>query len=115
MASDSELIIVAATRLQQQAPALANLRLVFGLELTAGGLTGPAEADRYRVELPGPKVAPGPGEDERLKLSIPGAMFRLLAEEGDLADFKEAFFYGHLQVEGDRRVLRLLGRAIDGA
>ncbi len=115
MASDSELIIVAVTRLQQQTPALANLRLAFGLELTAGGLTGPAEADRFRVELPGPKVAPGPGEDERLRLSLPRAMFRLLAEEGDLAEFKESLFYGHLQVEGDRRVLRLLGRAIDGA
>jgi len=115
VASDSELIIVAVTRLQQQAPALANLKLVFGLELTAGGLTGPAQADRYRVELPGPKVAQGPGEDERLAVSIPKAMFRLLAEEGELADFKEAFYYGHLEVDGDRRVARLLGRAIDDA
>jgi hypothetical protein len=113
--SDGELIIVAVTRLQRQLPALAQLKLVFGLELMAGGLTGPGESDRFRVELPGPKVSVGPGDDERLRLSMPKTMFKLLAEEGQLADFKDAFYYGHLKVEGDPRVIRLLGRAIGGA
>ena len=42
-------------------------------------------------------------------------MFNLLAEEGELADWREAYHYGHLKVAGDRRVMRLLGRAIGGA
>lgn len=115
MPSDSEQISGAVSRLQQQVPKLANLKLVFGLELTAGGLMGPAQADEFRVELPGPKVSPGPGEDERVRLSIPRTMFKLLAEEGQLVDWREAYRYGHLKVEGDARVIRLLGQAIGGA
>jgi hypothetical protein len=39
-------------------------------------------------------------------------MFTLLAEEGAVADWREAFHTGHLQVGGDDRVRRLLGKAI---
>lgn len=113
MASTSDLIIVAIQRLQGQVPAFAKLRLVFGLELTVGGLTGPGESERYRIELPGPKVGEAAGEDERIHLSVPRTMFTVLAEEGQLVDWREAFRYGHLKAEGDPKVLRLLGRAIE--
>ena len=115
MASDSEQISGAVSHLQQQVPKLAGLKLVFGLELTAGGLMGPAQTDHFRVELPGPKVSPGAGEDERIRLSIARTMFSLLAEEGQLVDWREAYHYGHLKVEGDARVIRLLGQAIGRA
>jgi hypothetical protein len=113
MASSEALISRAVGRVQAEAPALAKLKLVFGLELTSGGLTGPGSSDRFRVELPGPKVGEGAGDDERIKLSVPRAMFKLLAEEGGLADWREAYHYGHLRVEGDPRVKRLLGQAIE--
>ena len=96
-------------------PKLANLKLVFGLELTAGGLMGPGESDRFRVEVPGPKIGAGPADDERIRLSIPRTMFKLLAEEGQLVDWREAYHYGHLKAEGDRRVLRLMGQVIGGS
>jgi hypothetical protein len=115
VASDAELIAGAVTGVQGQVPKLAKLKLVLGLELTAGGLTAPAQSDRFRIELPGPKVSEGAGEDERVSLSIPRTMFNLLAEEGQLADWRDAYHYGHLRVGGDPRVIRLLGRAIDGA
>ena len=35
---------------------------------------------------------------------MPAAMFALLAEEGELADWREAYYYGHLKVGGDPRV-----------
>jgi hypothetical protein len=113
LASTSDLIIVAIQRLQAQVPAFAKLKLVLGLELTVGGLTGPGESERYRIELPGPKVDEGAGEDERIQLSVPRTMFTVLAEEGQLVDWREAFQYGHLKAEGDRKVLRLLGRTIE--
>ena len=112
MPSDNEQIEAAVTRLQRELPKLAKLKLVFGLELTSAGLTGAGEPDRYSVEVPGPKVSPGASDDERIRLSIPRTMFRLLAEEGQLVDWREAFHYGHLKVEGDARVQRLLGQAI---
>jgi hypothetical protein len=115
VASDVELIGAAVGRVQAQVPKLAKLRLVFAVELTGGGLTGPARAQRFRVELPGPAVSEGPGGDERLTLSLPRPMFVLLAEEGQLADWREAYRYGHLKVTGDSRVIRLLGRAIGEA
>jgi hypothetical protein len=115
VASTSDLIIVAVQRLQGQVPALAKLRLVLGLELTAGGLTGPAKSEQFRVEVPGPQVDEGGADDARVRLSMPQTMFKLLAEEGQLVDWKEAFYYGHLKVEGDPRVRRLLGQAIGRA
>jgi hypothetical protein len=111
-ASTSDLIVVAVQRVQAEVPALAKLKLVFGLELTAGGLTSSAKSEHFRVELPGPKVRDGEPEDARITLSIPGTMFNLLAEEGSLADWRDAFRYGHLKVSGDERVKRLLGKAI---
>jgi hypothetical protein len=110
-----DLIIVAVQRLQEEVPALAKLKLVFGLELTGGGLTGPATSQRYRIEVPGPDVSEGGADDARIELSIPRTMFNLLAEEGELADWKDAFYTGHLKVEGDPRVRRLLGKAIERA
>ncbi len=114
MPSTADQIAAAVARVQRQVPKLANLKLVFGVELTSGGLMGPEKSERYRVELPGPQVSEGAADDERITLSIPQAMFRVLAAEGQLADWREAFMYGHLKVEGDARVQRLLGQAIGG-
>jgi hypothetical protein len=113
VAATEELIVVAVQRVQAQAPALAKLKLVFGLELTTAALAGPGETEAYRVELPGPKVSDGDADDARITLSIPKTMFSVLAEEGELADWREALHHGHLQVGGDSRVKRLLGKAIE--
>jgi hypothetical protein len=113
MASNADLTVVAVQRLQGQLPAMAKLKLVFSLELTSGGLMGPGKSEHLRIEVPGPKVSEGDGGDARIQLSIPEPMFKLLAEEGDLADWKDAFYYGHLKVVGDPRVKKLLGKAIN--
>jgi hypothetical protein len=115
VASTSDLIVVAVQRVQAETPALAKLKLVFSLELTAGGLTSSAKSEHFRVELPGPKVSEGEPEDARIALGVPKTMFTLLAEEGQLADWRDAFYYGHLKVSGDDRVKRLLGKAIGRA
>lgn len=114
MASTEDQIAAAVARVQGQVPKLAKLKLVFGVELTSGGLTGPGKSERFRVELPGPSVSEGGADDERLQLSIPRPMFEVLAKDGELADWREAFHYGHLRVEGDHRIQRLLGQAIGG-
>jgi hypothetical protein len=112
MASSTELVTTAVKRFQAEVPALAKLKLVVGLELTAGGLTGPGESEELRIEVPGPKVTQGAPDDARLSLTMPLTMFKVLAEEGELVDWKEAFYYGHLKVEGDRRIQKLIGQAI---
>ena len=56
MASTADLIRAAVERLQDDVPALAKLKLVFGLELRGRG-----DVQLYRVELPGPKISKGTG------------------------------------------------------
>jgi hypothetical protein len=113
MPTSTSEIAHAVKRFQDQVPALAKLRIVVGLELTSRGLTSEGEPERFHVEVPGPKVTEGVGDDERLVISVPATMFKLLAAEGELADWQEALHYRHLQVEGDPRVKRLLGQAIE--
>lgn len=115
MASDAELITRAVARVQRQVPKLAGLKLVVGLELTAGGLMGPEQADSFRIEVPGPEVSAQEADDARVELSIPRTMFTVLADEGELVDWREAYHYGHLRVRGDPRVIRLLGKVIGSA
>ena len=110
MASADELIKTAIARVQKDVPALAKLKLVFGLELPARG-----DVQVFRVELPGPKVSKGFSSDERLRLSIPRAMFNILAAEGEIADWEEAYRYGHLKVEGNPKVQQLIGQVIEKA
>ena len=52
-------------------------------------------------------------KDERLRLSIPRAMFNILAPEGELEDWREAYGHGHLKVEGDPKVQQLIGQVIE--
>ena len=113
--SSPEAIAGAIKRVQTEVPAFTNLKLVVELELTEGGLMGPAKSQAFRIQVPGPEVTEGQAEDARLRLSIPRAMFDVLATEGAVADWKDAFYYGHLKVTGDGRVKRLLGKAIDAA
>lgn len=112
MATPNAEIVRAVERFQNEVPALVKLKLVVGLELTAGGLTRPGEAERFRIEVPGPKVTEGAADDARIRISVPRTMFKLLGEEGKLVDWREAYHYGHLRVGGDARVKRLLGKAI---
>jgi hypothetical protein len=106
-AGTRELIERAVQRLQAEVPALAKLKLVFGLELRARGDVQP-----YRVEIPGPKITKGFGEDERVHVSIPRSHFNELAADGRVRHWREAYEHGHVKVEGDPNIQRLVGQVI---
>jgi hypothetical protein len=108
VASAGDLIKGAVERVQREAPALAKLKLVFGVELPARG-----DVQVYRVEVPGPSISKGFSDDERLRLSMPRSMFNILAAEGELEDWREAYEHGHLKIEGDRKVQQLIGQVIE--
>ena len=107
MASAAELIKQAVSGLQAEVPGLANLKMVIGLELRGRG-----DTQLYRVELPGPKVSKGYADDERLHVSIPRSHFNELAAEGKLKHWHEAFDHGHIKVEGDPNIQKLVGQVI---
>ena len=104
MASTADLITTSVENIRKEVPALANLKIVVGLELRGRG-----DTQLYRVELPGPKVSKGYADDERLHVSIPRSHFNELADDGKLKHWHEAFDHGHIKVEGDPRVQQLVG------
>jgi hypothetical protein len=108
VASTAELIRGAVERIQAEAPALGKLKLVFGVELRGRG-----DIQAYRVALPGPQVAKGFDQDERIHVAVSRAQFNELATRGSLSDWRQAYEHGHVKVEGDPEVRRLIATVID--
>ncbi|MEO8091703.1 MAG: hypothetical protein ABI726_03205 [bacterium] len=108
--STPELIKQAVIKLQSEVPSLAKLKLAFGLELRGRG-----DVQVYRVEVPGPEVSKGFGDDERLHVSIPRSHFNELVADGRVGHWHEAYDQGHIRVEGDPKVQQLIGKVIGQA
>jgi hypothetical protein len=103
------LIARAIERLQEELPALGQLKLVVKLELRARG----GDAPIWRVEVPGPKIDRDPAGDARLEVTVSRPHFNELADEGRLRDWANAYDRGHVRVSGDSSVVKLLGNVIE--
>jgi hypothetical protein len=108
MASTADLIETAVERFQAEVPALANLKLVFGLELKARH-----DIQLYRVEVPGPKISKDLAQDERVLVEIDRPQFNELAEKGSLKSYRRAYETGHIKAAGDSNVLKLIGQVVE--
>jgi hypothetical protein len=108
MASTADLIKTAVERFQEQVPALANLKLVFGLELKAKH-----DIQLYRVEVPGPKISKDLAQDERILVEIDRPQFNELAERGTLKSYRRAWETGHIKATGDSNVKKLIGQVVE--
>jgi hypothetical protein len=102
------LIETAVRRFQEQVPALAQLKLVVGLELRGRG-----DVQLYRVEVPGPQVRKDVAADARVRLSVPRSHFNELAREGRVRDWREAFAHGHAKATGPPEILQMRDRVVD--
>jgi hypothetical protein len=107
-ADTKALIARAVQRLQDELPALGQLKLVVKLELRARG----GDAPIWRVEVPGPKVDRDPAGDARIEVSVARSHFNELATEGRVRNWVEAYDHGHVRVSGDSSVIKLLGNVI---
>jgi len=109
MATDTKsLIETAVRRFLDEVPALANLKLVAGLELRARG-----EPQLYRVELPGPKVTKDIAADAKVRISVPRSHFNELATKGHVRDWREAFAHGDAQATGIEQVMKLIVNVVE--
>jgi len=108
VASTQELIRTAVERFQAEVPALAKLKLVFGLELRAKH-----DIQLYRVELPGPKITKELAQDERVLVEIDRPHFNQLAEKGTIASYRRAAETGHIKVTGDSNVVKLIVQVVE--
>ena len=106
-ASTPEQIRQGVERLLAEVPALAKLKLVFGLELRGRG-----DVQVYRVALPGPEISKGFGDDERVSIAIPRSHFNELAADGRAKHWIEAYEHGHIKSEGDPNIQKLVGQLI---
>ncbi|HEX2233625.1 MAG TPA: hypothetical protein VHG69_09695 [Thermoleophilaceae bacterium] len=109
-ATDTKALIAQAVeRLQEEVPALGQLKLVARLELRARG----GDAPIWRVELPGPRISRDPAGDARIDVSVARSHFNELAKDGRLRHWAEAYDHGHVKVSGDSAVIKLLGNVIE--
>ena len=109
MSSTAQMIESAIENLQKEVPALKKMKLVFGLDIRAKG-----DMQVYRVEVPGPKISKGRGEDERCRIEIDRAQFNTLADEkSTAASFRRAAETGHIRFEGDSNVAKLVVRVFE--
>jgi hypothetical protein len=108
MASTQDLIKTAIERFQAEVPALAQLKLVFELELRGRG-----DVQMFRVEVPGPKISKTSTEDARITVEFTRSEFNRLAEEGTVADYRAAYEAGHIKATGDSNIQKLIAQVIE--
>ena len=110
MSSDDAktLIETAINRFLDEVPALAPLKLVFAVELRGRG-----DVQMYRVELPGPKITKGIGDDARVRVEMPRSFFNVMAQEAHIADWREAFMYGKAKATGVDQILKLIVHVVE--
>jgi hypothetical protein len=107
MASTQQLIETAIRRFQAEVPALAQLKLVFELDLRGRG-----DVQIFRVQLPGPEISKGAAQDARATISMPRSHFNELAEDGQVKHYREAYESAQIKASGDPAILRLVGQVI---
>jgi hypothetical protein len=109
MASDTKTLIeTAVQRFLDEVPALANLKLVAGLELRARH-----DMQIYRVELPGPKVSKDVPADAKVTLTVNRSQFNELATKGHVRDWREAFEHGDAKATGIDQVMKLIVNVVE--
>ncbi|HEX6666456.1 MAG TPA: hypothetical protein VF081_07665 [Solirubrobacterales bacterium] len=106
-ATTKDLIETAVERFVAEVPALAKLKLVFGLELKAKH-----DIQLYRVELPGPVITKDLAQDERVLVEVDRPQFNELAEKGTLKSYRKAVETGHIKASGDSNVLKLIAQVV---
>src|ERR1700688_2423125 len=109
MAEDAKSLIELATRrFIGEVPALEPIKLVVGVELRGRG-----DVQHFRLEMPDIKVTKGPASDARLRVDMRREFFNVMAREGKVPDWIEAFTYGQAKASGPEQFLRLIINVVE--
>ena len=109
MASDTKsLIETAVKRFQEEVPALARLKLHFALELRGRG-----DVQVFEVSVPGPVITKTVPDHARVTVAMPRSDFNDLATDGKVSDYRKAYEQGHIKVEGNQNVQKLIAQVIE--
>ncbi len=109
MAEDAKSLIELATRrFIGEVPALEPIKLVVGVELRGRG-----DVQQFRLEMPEVNVTKGPAADARLRVDMRREFFNVMAREGKVADWIEAFTYGQAKASGPEQIMRLITSVVE--
>jgi hypothetical protein len=109
MAEDAKTLIEQATKhFLAEVPALEPIKLVVGVELRGRG-----DTQQFRLEMPGVKVTKGPAGDARLRVDMRREFFNVMAAEGKVPDWIEAFTYGQAKASGPEQFLKLIVNVVE--
>ena len=102
------LIETAARNVLDEVPALKTMKLIVGIDLRGRG-----DTQQYRLEMPELKVTKDIAADSRVRLDIPRAFFNVMATDGKVADWREAFMYGQAKATGVEQYLKLIAQVVE--
>jgi len=109
MSEDAKTLIEeAAKRFVEEVPALAPIKLVVGVELRGRG-----DIQHFRLQMPEFAVTKGPASDARVNMEMRREQFNVIAKEGKVPDWIEAFTYGMAKATGPSQFLRLISSVVD--
>jgi hypothetical protein len=109
MAGDAKSLIEKATRrFVEEVPALAPMKLVVGVQLQGRG-----DVQHFRLQMPEVEVTKGPADDARISVDMRREFFNVMAEEGKVPDWIEAFTYGKAKATGPSQYLKLIANVVD--
>ena len=96
------------TRFLDEVPALRPMKLVAALDLRGRG-----DTQQFRIELPGPKVTRQVAADAKVRMEMRREFFNEMAKDAKVADWRDAFTYGHAKASGPTQILQLVERVVD--
>src|ERR1700730_14867716 len=109
MSEDAKALIELATkRFLAEVPALEPIKLIVGVELRGRG-----DVQQFRLEMRDMKVTKAPASDRRLRVDMRREFFNVMAHEGKVADWIEAFTYGQAKASGPEQIMRLIANVVD--
>jgi hypothetical protein len=109
MSEDAKTLIEkAARRFVEEVPALAPMTLVVNVELQGRG-----DVQFFRLQMPEVQVTKGPPDDARITVQMRREFFNVMAAEGKIPDWIEAFTYGKAKATGPSQYLKLIANVVD--
>ncbi len=109
MSDDARVLIEQATRrFLEEVPALEPIKLVVGVELRGRG-----DIQQFRLEMPGVKVTKDVAADARVRVDMRREFFNVMAREGKVPDWVEAFTYGQAKASGPEQFLKLIVNVVE--
>lgn len=109
MSGDAKTLIeTAARRFVEEVPALAPMKLVVGVELHGRG-----DVQHFRLQMPEAQVTKGTADDARINVEMRREFFNIMAAEGKVPDWIEAFTYGKAKATGPTQFLKLISTVVD--